>query len=150
MPQKKATKKNKGKPNANKYLQPYDLEKMFYDYFTEVKKNPYKIKDWVGAQGIMITREKERPVTMEGFREFGYKKGVTLKNYFDNVDGNYNEYYTICLRIKDLIRDEQINGGMAGIYNPSITQRLNGLVEKTQTELSGGIDVKQITGMKIK
>ena len=32
------------------------------------------------------------------------------------------------------IRNNQIEGGMAGIYNPSITQRLNGLVERTENK----------------
>ena len=33
------------------------------------------------------------------------------------------------------MRQDQIEGGMAGMYNPSITQRLNSLVEKTQTTI---------------
>ena len=34
--------------------------------------------------------------------------------------------------IKKEIRENQITGGMLGIYNPSITQRLNNLVEKVE------------------
>jgi hypothetical protein len=33
-----------------------------------------------------------------------------------------------------MIRNDQIDGGMVGQYNPSITQRLNGLVEKTDNK----------------
>ena len=32
----------------------------------------------------------------------------------------------------DEIRQDQIEGGMSGIYNPSITQRLNGLTDKSE------------------
>jgi hypothetical protein len=46
----------------------------------------------------------------------------------------YEQYLPICRVIRQMIRQDQIEGGMAGIYNPSITQRLNGLVEKTQNE----------------
>jgi hypothetical protein len=38
----------------------------------------------------------------------------------------------VCSRIKKSIRADQIKGGMAGIYNPSITQRLNNLVERQE------------------
>ena len=49
-----------------------------------------------------------------------------------------------CSHIKELIRLDQISGGMAGIYNPSITQRLNGLKEETHTEISGGLNLPPI------
>ena len=53
-----------------------------------------------------------------------------------NKDGLYNDFVGICSRIKEWIREDQITGGLLGQYNPSITQRLNGLTEKTQTEIS--------------
>jgi hypothetical protein len=57
-----------------------------------------------------------------------------VKQYFDNPDKRYNDYITICSYIKDIVRQDQIEGGMVGQYNASITQRLNGLAEKTQNE----------------
>ena len=36
--------------------------------------------------------------------------------------------------LRKTIRQDQIEGGMAGVYNPSITQRLNSLVEKTENK----------------
>jgi hypothetical protein len=35
---------------------------------------------------------------------------------------------------------------MAGIYNPSITQRLNSLTEKVESQVTGSL---QITGMEV-
>jgi hypothetical protein len=72
---------------------------------------------------------------MEGFSIFCYDKISQIKDYFANTDGNYSDYLLICSRIKEAIREDQIGGGMAGIYNPSITQRLNGLVEKVQNDV---------------
>ena len=121
----------------HKYIEtPEVMWILFEDYIKYLKKNPIIIKDWVGGMAKEVLREKERPVTMEGFREFGHKQGVTIKHYFDNQDGNYDDYCTICTRIKDFIRTEQIEGGMAGIYNSSITQRLNNLVDKQETSIS--------------
>ena len=121
----------------HKYIEtPEVMWILFEDYIKHLKNNPIIIKDWVGGMAKEVLREKERPVTMEGFREFGHKQGVTIKHYFDNVNGAYDDYCTICTRIKDYIRTEQIEGGMAGIYNPSITQRLNNLVDKQETSIN--------------
>jgi hypothetical protein len=42
----------------------------------------------------------------------------------------YEEFSAVCSRIRKSIRQDQIEGGMTGIYNTSITQRLNNLTEK--------------------
>ena len=119
----------------HKYIEtPEKMWELFERYIKYLKENPFKVKDWVGGMGKMVLREKERPVTMEGFREFGHKNGVTVLHYFDNPDNAYEDYRVICSRIKDFIRSEQIEGGMAGIYNPSITQRLNNLVERSENK----------------
>jgi hypothetical protein len=67
-----------------------------------------------------------------------FKKGIIsdLSNYFANSDNRYSDYSTICSHIKKEVRSDQIEGGMAGIYNPSITQRLNNLVEKVQNDVT--------------
>jgi hypothetical protein len=69
---------------------------------------------------------------MEGFRIFAFKSEGCIKHYFDNTDNRYSDYSTICSHIKDIIRADQIEGGMVGQYNPSITQRINGLTDKSE------------------
>jgi hypothetical protein len=49
---------------------------------------------------------------------------------------------SVCSRIRKNIREDQIAGGMAGIYNASITQRLNGLTEKIQEDGSKEVTIK--------
>lgn len=122
------------------------------EYKEWCKNTPILVHDFVGKNAEEVRREKERPLTMEGFENFCFRKGVIndLGDYFSNKNDKYEDFSTICRAIRKDIRQDQIDGGMAGIYNPSITQRLNGLVDKTQTEL-GNIDGKplQIQGMKI-
>jgi len=73
---------------------------------------------------------------------WAYKKGFTISNYFENKHDSYKDYYSICNIIKKEIRADQIEGGMLNQYHHSITQRLNGLVEKSEnkTEHSGTIN----------
>jgi hypothetical protein len=124
------------KKGLSKYIESPDaLWDMFQAYCKDTKSRPYIVTDWVGGQGMKVDRKKERPLTMEGFNLFCYDKISTVRDYFLNKDGRYEAYITICTRIREAIREDQIAGGMAGIYNPSITQRLNSLVEKTQTDV---------------
>ena len=76
---------------------------------------------------------------MEGFENYVAdipNLPMDLGDYFENRNSAYSEFSAICSRIKRAIRQDQIEGGMAGIYNPSITQRLNGLVEKSESKIS--------------
>jgi hypothetical protein len=122
-----------------KYIETPEL---MWDYFLQYKKhvkdNPIIVKDWVGKDAQDVFREKEKPLTIDGFECWCYDNEIIsdLSNYFANSDNKYSEYSTICSRIRKAVRTDQIEGGMAGIYNPSITQRLNNLVEKVQNEVT--------------
>jgi hypothetical protein len=137
--------------SKKKYIEtPEKLWQLFKDYKKEVKSNPIIVKDWVGKDATDVYREKERPLTLEGFRVYAFKALGCVKHYFDNTDGRYNEYSTICSHIKDMIRHDQIDGGMAGMYNPSITQRLNGLKEQTENDNKNtNIEIKAEFGSKV-
>lgn len=133
MPQKK----NPSGKN-HKYIEsPEKMYELFCEYRDSVKAKPFYVRDWVGAMATQIERPKEKPLTYEGFSNYVFEKGILkdTDDYFGNTKGNYDEYSSICSRIKRIIREDQIGGGMAGIYNPSITQRLNGLVEKVQNDV---------------
>ena len=119
----------------HKYIEtPERLLELFEAYVSDVKENPRKKHVFVGKDGMSENEKLERPLTMEGFRVFCFKREGCIKHYFDNTDGRYDEYSTICTHIRDLIRQDQIEGGMVGQYNSSITQRLNNLSEKTETK----------------
>lgn len=110
----------------------------FKAYKSWAENNPRLIEDYVGKEAVRVMREKPRALTMEDFEEFVAEipgMPLELSQYFANRDGRYEEFVPICSRIRRAIRADQISGGMAGIYNPSITQRLNGLVEKSEQKV---------------
>jgi len=76
-------------------------------------------------------------VPLVGFRTFAADKGQSVQDYFANYEGRYSAYTTICSRIEEAIRMDQIEGGMTGQYNASITQRLNNLTERVDTTTKG-------------
>jgi len=123
-----------------KYIEsPEKLKEYFLSYEKEVKSNPFLVKDWVGKDADEVQRERERPLTIEGFECWLAENDIIedLGDYLKNKDNRYNDYAPICSYIKKTTRKDQIEGGMAGVYNPSITQRLNNLNENIDHTTGG-------------
>lgn len=123
------------RPEGTKYIEtPERMWELFELYKKEAKGSPFLEHDFVGKDGDSVYRKKERCLTMEGF-ELYCMDAIDIQGldqYFSNQNQAYTDYMAICSRIRKEIRKDQIEGGMAGIYNPSITQRLNGLTDKTE------------------
>lgn len=111
---------------------PEQMYELFENYKRDVKTNP-RIKSVFGGKEFEERAEPlERPLTMEGFEVYCWNIVGCVEDYFKNTDKRYSEYTPICSRIRKEIRQDQIEGGMVGQYNPSITQRLNGLKEQVE------------------
>jgi len=139
----------------NKYIEsPEKMWEYFVAYKKEVKENPIYVSEQKRGNTILpkdlssidsetinqslnpiIDLPKEKPLTFIGFQNWLDDNDIItdVTDYFENKDNRYDQYIRICSRIKRNIQQDQIEGGMAGIYNPSITQRLNGLVDKSET-----------------
>ena len=118
-----------------KYIQtPEILYDLFVEYKTYAKNNPKLENIYDAKKGEQVSITREIPLSMVGFENFCFSKGVIkeLRDYFSNKDSRYTKFASICSRVRAEIRQDQIDGGMVGIYNTSITQRLNGLVDKQE------------------
>jgi hypothetical protein len=126
----------------HKYIEtPEKMMELFEQY--KASRQPREIQKATAA-GVKSEFHMP-PLTMEGFEVYCYRIGITVEHYFRNQNGAYDDYCTICSHIKREIRNDQIEGGMVGQYNPSITQRLNGLTEKTDVTTNG----KEINEIKV-
>ena len=110
----------------------------YKEHLKQLAKEWLKVQ-YVGKEGDRVTDEMKLPYTMDGFEVFCYNNYGCVNQYFDNKDSLYNDFVTICSRVRKEIRENQITGGMLGVYNPSITQRLNGLVEKTDSTVTATV-----------
>ena len=121
-----------------KYIEtPEKMWEYFEAYRAGVKANPRTKTVFPGKDAIPQHEPLERPLTLEGFENWCADAGIVdgLEHYFANTKGNYSDYLSICSRIKRVIRQDQIEGGMVGQYNASITQRLNSLVDKQENQV---------------
>jgi hypothetical protein len=106
-----------------------ELWELFERYKLAAKNNPRSkaIQTQTGLAYIPL----EVPLTLVGFYSYCRKEIGSVHHYFEELD-KFPEFRGICHAIREEIQQDQIEGGMVGIYNPSITQRLNGLVEKRE------------------
>jgi len=96
---------------------------------------------YVGKEGERVADPQKVPMTYEGFKRFCYDHYGQVNQYFENQDGYYEDFMEVCSRIKDEIRENQIIGGLLGFYNASITQRLNALVDKSETKSTHEVEI---------
>ena len=127
-----------------------EMWRLFCEYRAELKGNPIIIVEQKKGNTIIpkgfegdlpdaiVELPAQRPLTLEGFYNYLEDNDIITDctDYFENKDNRYSEYVRVCQRIRRTIRQDQIEGGMAGIYNPSITQRLNNLVDKQAVEIT--------------
>lgn len=123
-----------GRPKC--FESPKHLLEVFEAYRKECKANPIKKHIFVGKDGAPEWQFLERPLTMDGFEVYMFEHDICrdFGDYVTNSTGAYNDFSAIITYIRRQIRQDQISGGMAGIYNHTLTARLNGLVEKTETK----------------
>ena len=127
------------RPKGTKYIEtPEKMWELFVAYKESVKANPRYVYEYHGKDGTQVRKPLQVPLTMEGFENFVFEKDLntSLDSYFANRDDRYKDYISICSRIRSQIRQDQIEGGMVGQYNSSITQRLNGLTEKVEQTIT--------------
>lgn len=116
------------------FRSPDELELAWKRYLSFLEEEALKWTkvQYVGREGQRMEDSLKLPYTFDGFCVFCYKNYGVVQQYFENKDGLYSDFVGICSHIKQEIRENQITGGLLGVYNPSITQRLNSLVEKTE------------------
>jgi hypothetical protein len=109
---------------------PDELIDLFDRYKQDTKSSPRYRAELTrdGLQQVPL----EVPLTMVGFYNYARRRVGEIRQYFLNESGEYKEFLTICRAIREEIEQDQIEGGMVNIYNPSITQRLNGLTDKRE------------------
>ena len=117
-----------------------------WDYFEAYKKSieeSPRIKYHITPRGDKVPEELRVPLTWVGFENWLFSERVItqLTHYEQNLDGRYDEYIPIITRIKGVIKQDQIEGGMVGQYNSNLTARLNGLGDKQ--EVKADVNVKK-------
>ena len=119
---------------------PIKMWELFQGYQTDLKERE---KEWekvqyVGKDGARKTDKLKLPLTIEGFKRYCWDIEIgCIERYLKNVDNSFDDFVPICSRIKNAIRENQLTGGVLGVFNASITQRMNNLTERTDVTTDG-------------
>jgi hypothetical protein len=124
-----------GRPRIFESPEELEMAWVLYKESLKEKAKEWPIIQYVGKNGERVEDYPKLPLVLEGFYVWGHDHYGTIKEYFLNREGRYDDFSTICTRIRDEIREDQITGGLLGKYNPSITQRLNGLTDKQEHQI---------------
>jgi hypothetical protein len=114
---------------------PEKLYELFEQYTEDTKRRVRTIPKATN-KGVLY-EEHVPPLTIDGFKTYANKQGTDINRYWYNVDGTLNEYVSIVTRIKEEIRNDQVEGALVGQYQQNIVARLNNLTEKTDVTSNG-------------
>ena len=112
--------------------------------YVEYMKNQYLEKPELiksgERAGEVIYIKVYKPYTIESFCLFAGMNTDTfyslLKGESENIDNNLTEAIT---RVHELIREQQISGGINGVYNPMTVARLNNLNDNSTVNLNANV-----------
>jgi len=124
---------------------PEQLWKLFRQYKTWAKENPYLKQDFVGKDADQVTRKLERPLSWVGLEVYLFERMIIsdLGDYERNKDNRYAEFTTIIRAIKAYIEQDQFEGASVGVYKENIIARKLGLADKQEARQvdKNGMDV---------
>lgn len=116
-----------------KKLTPKQLEDGANDYFEYCRKNPWLKQEMIKSgdmAGTLVAVPTERPYTIEGLCNYLNINRSTFDNYSKQPE--YEKYFSTCARIRQIIDNQHLEGGMVGAFNSNIVMRKLGLAEKTE------------------
>ena len=136
--------KNRAKSGRDAmFTDPEILRQSIQEYFELTdQRRDWDGQEWVGKDGDEVIVKKRVPFTLKGLCVF---LGVS-SHYFSEFKKsqtfqNNHEFLEVYTWAEDVIQTQQIDGGLLGYYNASLTARLNGLTDK-QDLTSGGEPIK--------
>jgi len=136
-----------------KYIEsPEKLWQFFTEFVEHERKSPFYKTEYVGKDGNEVQTPLQVPITFEGFECWLADKDIIthLGDYSANKDNRYDSYAPIITRIRNNCFSQNFKGAAVGVFNANIIAKKLGLVEKTQTDVSAEVNIKQITGIEIK
>lgn len=121
---------------------PDQLWKACCEYFQWTEDNPLMAVETVKFQGkaTLIKLPRLRAMTISGLCLYLDIALVTWKDYASKEDFSY-----ICGQVEQMIYNQKLQGAAADLFNANIIARELGLSDKTETNVSGRLEVTDMT-----
>lgn len=117
------------------------------DKYLDLTSQRYKETTQASA-GKLVTIKHPVPPTLKGFCLFLGVHSQYVKDFERKMESitdpqTRKDFGVVLSRIREAIEVDQVEGGLAGVYNPGLTARLNGI--KDQTDITS--NNKEIKGI---
>lgn len=125
-----------------KYETAEQLWETIMGYFKWVKSNPLKVAEVKSFKDDSWDHMKpvQRPMTIVGMCTFLGIDDSTWRGWRDPKGRGYRaDFSAIIERAERIIRDQKLEGALAGLYNPTIVSRVLGLSE--QVDVKGTVNI---------
>ena len=114
---------------------PEKLYELFEQYTEDTKRRVRTIPKATN-KGVLY-EEHVPPLTIDGFKTYCNKQGADINRYWYGIGEGFDVFVSIVTRIKEEIRNDQVEGALVGQYQQNIVARLNALTEKTDVTSNG-------------
>jgi hypothetical protein len=122
---------------------PAQLWALACEYFEQTDATPWERTDFKGKENERVSIPTDAPYLWSGFDDFLFSKGITksLKDYRtasrnpDYREGAYKDFSEVVTRIDNVMTTQKVSGALVGAYNANLTARLEGLADKTETDV---------------
>lgn len=125
-----------------------ELEFTFKEYLDHNKTltfyKPEMLKGGENA-GQIVDVPIYSPLSIMAFCLFAEISVKTFNNYCNEDLQKGSELFHSAIRVRTYIQDEQLRGGLSGIYNANLAKVMNGLKEQQEIELHATKEVINIT-----
>lgn len=122
-----------GNPVKPKLYEPQDFWDKCCEYFEWVDDNPWMKNEAIKSGervGEIIQIPTQRPYSIEGLCNYLDMSVQTFDRYSKEVD--YETYWGVSLRVREIIDNQHFEGGMVGAFNANIVTRKLGLADKQE------------------
>jgi len=123
---------------------PEQLWGLACDYFKDCDSTPWVKTDYKGKDAMEVQIPTTAPYLWSGFDSYLFSQGIctTLKDYRTasrkpkGEQGIYAPFSEVITHIDNIMVTQKVSGAMVGAYNSNLVARLEGLADKTETEVS--------------
>lgn len=111
------------------------------EYFEWCDENPVIKNEMIKSgehAGSIVAVPILRPYTWYGLEMWLRDKNIVAKldDYRANSRDAYSEFADSLMHITNIIRDQQLTGGLADIFNSNLISRVLGLTEKSESTVT--------------
>jgi len=127
------------------------------EYFEWCEENPFEeteakvVSDGqgLGSSVTMVKLPKMRPFTMQGLCLYLGCNTAYFRTFKSQERAQKEDFSTVINQIEETIYNQKFSGAASGFLNANIISRDLGLSDKIDSNHSGEVTIKQITGMVI-